>query len=174
LQTGITTYSETGALIGDYLEEWNTEIIKKQYSNLLYGKKIQLAFTPDEEYTNATMLTDGAVGFSDYYNSWMICTQEALSVNIIAQNVKEAKTLEMDFLQDSRHNIFPPEKVEITIGQRKYEATVIWSDDKKVSKKHVSIPFEVKQGDKTIHIQTIKSPDYKNKAIACDEIFVKK
>ena len=173
-QTGIKTYNETGALIADYLNEWNTEIIKRPYSNLLFGKKVKLAFTPDEEYADAAMLTDGAVGFSDYYNNWMICTEEALSVDIAAEDIKEAKILEIDFLKDSRHNIYPPEKVEVIIGDRKYEALLSFNDEAKVSKVHVSIPIDIQPSDKTIHIKTIKSSAYKNKAIACDEVFFKK
>lgn len=173
-QMGIKTYSETGALVADYLNEWNTVIIKKPYSNLLFGKKIKLAFTPDEEYANAAMLTDGAVGFSDYYNNWMICTQEAIAVDITAFDVKGAKTIEMDFLQDSRHNIYPPEKVEVIIENRKYEAKVAWNDEKQILKRHISIAIDIHSLDKIIQIKTIKSPQYKNKSIACDEIFFKK
>jgi len=173
-QTGIKTYSEIGSLIADYLNEWNTVIIKKPYSNLLFGKKVKLAFTPDEEYVNSAMLTDGAVGFSDYYNNWMIFSQEALALDITAFDVKGAKTIEMDFLQDSRHNIYPPEKVEVIIEGRKYEAKVAWNDEKQIFKRHISIAIDIQPSDKTMQIKTIKSPQYKNKSIACDEIFFKK
>ncbi len=173
-QTGIITYSETGTLISDYVNEWHSEIIKRPYTNLIFGKKLKLDFIPDEEYTDAAVLTDGAVGFSDYYNNWMICTQEALAVTVAALDVKGAKIMEMDFLQDSRHNIYPPEKVEITIGDRKYEAKVSPGEDNKVSKRHVSIAIDVLPADITIHIKTIKSTEYKNRSIACDEIFFKK
>lgn len=173
-QTGVTTFSETGALIADYLKEWNSEIINRPYRNLLFGKKLKLDFTPDEEYPNAAVLTDGAVGFSDYYNNWMICTGEAFAVTISAQEVKGANTLEMDFLQDTRHNIYPPEKVEVIIGDRKYEAKVVINADKKVSKRRVSIAIDILPADTAIHIKTVKSPDYKTKAMACDEIVFKK
>lgn len=173
-QTGIKTYNEIGSRITDYLNEWNTEIIRKPHSNLLYGKKVKLDFKPDEEYTDPAMLTDGAVGFSDYFNNWMICTEETLSVNIDAQDVNEAKILKMDFLKDSRHNIYPPEKVEVTIGSRKYQTVLPLNNEAKISKIHMSIAIDIQPSDKYIYIKTIKSPAYKNKAIACDEIFLKK
>lgn len=173
-QTGIQTYNEIGSKITDYLNEWNTEIIKKPYSNQLFGKKVKLDFKPDEEYTDPDMLTDGAVGFSDYFNNWMICSGEGLSVIIPTEDITHAKILEMDFLKDSRHNIYPPEKVEVTIGSRKYEAVLSFNDEAKVSKSHVNIAIDIQPSDKIIHIKTIKSSAHKNKAIACDEIFLKK
>ena len=91
-----------------------------------------------------------------------------------SEDIKEAKILEIDFLKDSRHNIYPPEKVEVTIGDRKYGALLSFNDEAKVSKVHVSIPIDIQPSDKTIYIKTIKSSAYKNKAIACDEVFFKK
>ena len=173
-QTGIKTYTETGLLIKDYLDEWNTEIIKKPYSNLLYGKKLKLISTPDEEYTDVTVLTDGGIGFKDYYNNWMLFTQDALEVEVSAKDIKGAKVIEMDFLQDKRHNIYTPEKVEVTIDGRKYEKKLELNEDAEISKRHINIQIDIKPSDTLIDIKTIKASQYKNKSIACDEIFFKK
>ena len=173
-QTGIKTYSETGLLIQDYLEQWNAEIVKKQYCNLLFGKKVKLAFTPDEEYNNAMTLTDGAIGFSDYYNNWMICSQEALVVDIAASDVQGAKSVEIDFLQDIKHNIYPPQKVEVIVDGKVYTANPEVNEDTKVFKRHIRIPVDINSSSKTIQVKTIKAAEFKNKSMACDEIFFKK
>ncbi|PZR20641.1 MAG: hypothetical protein DI539_10180 [Flavobacterium psychrophilum] len=173
-RTGIKTYNETGALISDYSDQWRSEVLDKPYHNLLFGKKVKLDFTQDEEYTNAAVLTDGAVGFDDYYNNWMICSLEPLAVKVNANDVIGTTKIEMDFLLDSRHNIYPPERVEVTVGKKKYETKIMLNADKKVSKQHVVIPVTILPQDEEVHIKTIKFSEYKTKSMACDEIFFKK
>lgn len=171
--TGIKTYNEMGYLISDYFKEWDVEIINQPYANLAFGKDVKLLSKADDDYNNPSTLTDGAVGFSDYYNNWMLCTDEALSVSFNADDVRGAKTIEMDFLHDAKHNIYAPKKVEIIIGTRKYEAD-IKAVNNKLSKKHVKIAIEIEPSDKIIEVKTFKPEEYKNKSMACDEIFFKK
>ena len=173
-ETGIKKYNEPGLLIDDYIEEWNREIISKPYQNLLFGKTIKLVSEPDEGYEDALMLTDGAIGFSDYYNNWMLCTKNDLEVETDTNGLEGQKTLEITFLQDIRHNIYLPEKVEIWLGSRKFERAIDTNDATEVIKRTVKIPIDIKETDKKLRIKIVKHPEYKVKSVAVDEVFIKK
>ena len=169
---GIKIYNESLFTIADYIRFWHTEILPKRYKNLLFGKKANFINEPDEEYANVKMLTDGAIGFQDYYNNWLISTANPLKVAVSADDVKGAKTIELSFLNDPRHKIYFPDKVIVMIEGRKFETKVKSAvNDNVPSKCHVTIPVEVLQGDKTIIIEVVKQEDFKKKSTACDEIF---
>ena len=168
--TGIDVYNESGFTLKDYIQYWEKEILGVSYQNMLFGKKIKVLSKLDEDYPDSRMLTDGAVGFNDYYNNWLLVTGDALSVEIDAAEVKGSNAIEMNFLNDVKHKIYLPQRVEVIIDGRKQEAEV---KDTKSAKCKVVIPVEVKPGDKTILIKVVKQSEYANKSIACDELYFK-
>jgi hypothetical protein len=170
---GIKVYNESGYTIADYLKYWHTEIISRPYKNLLYGKKVQFIVTPDEDYANAKILTDGAIGFQDYYNNWLLSTANQLTVSVNAEDVKGAKIIEMSFLNDTRHKIYLPQSILVTIGGRKFETKIAEQNSAGLSKYRAVVPVTIVPEDKTITIEVIKQEDYKKNSTACDEIFFK-
>jgi hypothetical protein len=172
-ETGIRVYNESGLLVTDYTAWWKSEIVGKPYRNLLFGKPLKFISAPDEEYPDVKMLNDGAIGFGDYYTNWLLSTADALAIEVNADDVREAKTVEMDFLQDTRHKIYLPQRVVVTIGDKKFEAAIQATDSNTQAKHHVSIPVTLLPADKKVVVQAVKQNDYKNRSIACDEIFFK-
>lgn len=169
----IRLYNESDYTVSGYLDQWNSEILKQPYKNILFGKTVKFAAEPDEDYNDAKMLTDGLVGFNDYYNNWLLSTTNMFSVEINADDVRGAKVIEMSFLNDNRHRIYLPKKIVIIIGDRRYEKEIPMLNAKAVSKYKVSIPVEILPQDKVIVLQAIKQDDYVKKSTACDELFFK-
>lgn len=164
-------YNETGYKIADYCDYWKTEIIDRPYQNLLLGKKLQLLSAPDEDYPDVRMLTDGAIGFYDYYNNWMLTTTEPLSVRISAEDTKGAKFLEMSFLHDPRHRIFAPKSVRIIMNGSESEYEVS-APAEEYAKARISIPVNL-TGPSPLTITLVKNTEYQKRSVACDEIVLK-
>jgi hypothetical protein len=172
--TGIKVYNESGYTVADYLKYWRTEIVIKPYKNLLFGKKLSFINEPDEDYASIKMFTDGAVGFQDYYNNWLLSTANSLKVAVNTDDVKGAKAIEMSFLNDTRHKIYLPERVVVMIEGRKFEVKVSSAiNNDSPSKYRVIVPIELLPEDKTITIEVIKQDNYRNRSTTCDEIFFK-
>ncbi|KAF2516312.1 DUF4838 domain-containing protein [Flavobacterium salilacus subsp. salilacus] len=168
--TGIDIYNESGYMLSDYIHYWEKQIIGKTYKNRLFGKKVQVLSELDEDYPDSRMLTDGAVGFNDYYNNWLLVTGDTLSVQVTAADVKGSTEVEMNFLNDSKHKIYLPQRVEVIIDGRKYEAEI---KETKSAICKVVIPVIIKPEDKKIIVNVVKQPQYANKSIACDELYFK-
>jgi hypothetical protein len=168
---GITVYNESGFTVAGYLQSWETEITGKPYRNLFYAKKFKMLSKPDEDYPNVKMLNDGNIGFNDYYNNWLIQTANTISLQVNADDVKGTEMIELSFLNDPRHKIYLPEVVVVTIGSQKYEGRFTVPKGNAVSKHRISIPVTIKPGDKEIIIKALKQNPFKDKSVACDEIY---
>jgi hypothetical protein len=171
--TGIDIYNETGATLTRYIEDWQ-QLLDKGYQNVLYNKKVQVLSETDEDYADSRMLNDGATGFTDYYNNWMLFTKDALRVKTDATEVTGATSVVMNFLHDPRHKIYLPQRVEVVINNREYQVTLPVAEDKKPAIITISVPIEIKSGDTDITIGVIKQEEYKNRSVATDEIYFKK
>lgn len=169
----LNVYNEQGFNIFDYYKLWENNIIKLGYKSLFYGKPIRSRFEPEEDYPNVQILNDGNIGFNDYYTNWFIATKNSIALEVNPKDVKESKVVEMSFLKDVRHKIFLPEKVTVKIDGRKYEASVSMNDRLDMRKVTVSIPIEIKRDDKLVIIEVTKYKEYKNKSVACDEVYFK-
>ncbi|WP_159798965.1 DUF4838 domain-containing protein [Flavobacterium sp. MK4S-17] len=172
--TGIESFKEAGFSINDYIGLWRDEIVKPGYKNLLYGKNFTLLSAQDEDYTDMNMLNDGAIGFHDYYNNWVLNTVDAFSVKINASDIAGAHELEMNFLSDVRHNIYLPQKLEVTVDGKKYETVLAFDNNRDRIYKHKAVmPLQVNTDSREVIIKVIKQNDFKSKSIACDEIIFK-
>lgn len=169
-ETNIEVYNESGALILDYLTSWENEINNKKYENLFYGKSFRILSVLDDEYQNKDMLNDGAIGFNDYYNNWLLSTKDALQLEIATEDVKGATTVSLTFLSNTKHKIYLPKEVVVTIGDRKFESQIDSKPDTTKHKYEVKIPIIINTKDQLINISIIKQDNYKKKSIACDEI----
>ncbi|KAF2512477.1 DUF4838 domain-containing protein [Flavobacterium arcticum] len=168
--TGIDVYNESGFTLNNYIHYWDTYIVATTYKNMLFGKKVKVLSKLDEDYPDSTLLTDGAVGFNDYYNNWLLVTRDSLSIEIDAADVKGSNKVEMTFLNNARHKIYLPQRIEVVIDGKKYE-TEIKDTESAIYK--VVIPITVNPEDTTILINVVKQSKYANKSIACDELYFK-
>lgn len=173
--TGIEKYNEIGFTISDYIKAWNDRIITAPYQNLLYQQPFKITSTLDEDYSDSSVLNDGTIGFQDYYNNWLINSAPTLTAEINAATLGNASLLQIDFLYDKKHKLYPPEKVSVYIGQRNYEVTLGENEEVGASRKIVraSIPIKIEANDSTIRIEIKKQAKKQKRSMACDEIIFK-
>lgn len=167
--SGIERYNESGFYLKDYIAFWESEILKKSYTNLLFGKRVKALTELDEDYSNTKILTDGAVGFNDYYNNWLLCTvTKEVEFEVKANDVREAKELKISFLNAPKNKIYLPESVTVVVGNKKYNVKI--NSKSENPKYEVSVPINIEENDERILVRITKQRDFKTKSIACDEI----
>lgn len=171
----IETYNESGFTLSHYISLWETNLISKPYKNFFYQKPFQVLSRLDEDYSDISLLNDGALGFNDYYNNWLICTIDNLSIELNAEEVKSAKILQLHFLSDKKHKIYLPEKVIVSIGNEKFEVMVPKDQESLNSRRivEVNMPITLPKLAQKIKIEVKKSQEFQKRAIACDEIIFK-
>lgn len=105
---------ESKRTVTDYLNSWFERLKLDTYVSLIAGVAPVFISNPDEDYKNADMLTDGAFGFTDYFNNWLISKSESVHVKIpIVTEYSGFARIEIGFLQSLRHKIFLPKFVKI-------------------------------------------------------------
>lgn len=167
---GIKIYNEIGSLVSDYLKQWQ-DLLNQPYKNLLYGKPLKALSKLDEDYPNIKVLNDGALGFTDYYNNWLISTVEPLKVEIATKDISEASWLEMHFLVDKKHRIYAPESVVLTLDGKSQEYKLkeeAFTGLTGVQKLRVQV--KIPKATQSVTLSVKKKPEFEKRAIACDEI----
>lgn len=173
-KTKIDVYSELGFSLQNYINLYKTELLNKEYQNLLFGKRLKALTELDEDYADTRTLTDGTIGFNDYFNNWMLVTvAEDLRLSIEAEGLHETKLVEMSFLNNPKHNIYLPAEVEVNIDGRLYKTAVELENSVATSRYILRIPVQLTASDKSIDIKITKQPELKSKSIACDEVVFK-
>ncbi|MDQ8005133.1 MAG: DUF4838 domain-containing protein [Pedobacter sp.] len=175
ITTGISRYNEIGLKIGDYINAWNSRIVNASYQNLLYGRQLKVNTDLDEEYSDVTMLNDGALGFEDYYNNWLLNSSAKLAISANTEGLQKASTVQIDFLYDKKHKIYPPEKVSVYIGDRKFETVLGQKTEPEAGRKIIRaiIPVKINANDTSIKIEITKQSQKQKRSFACDEIIIK-
>ena len=169
--TDLETYNESKAKFADYFNNWEKLIFNKPYSNLLYGQVLTIKSKLDEGYDDPNILTDGAIGFEDYYNNWMICTQDNLSIEFpINHKISGKRTLEITFLIDRRHRLDLPQGIQVQYDGKspiiKQEFSAISEKLKRVT---YQFPLSITPEDKILSITIQKQS---KSGFACDEIIL--
>ncbi len=173
--TGIGKYNEIGFTLSDYLASWNARIIGSPYQNLFYQKSFKVTSLLDEEHADSKILNDGALGFQDYYNNWLINSAPKLSLETATAGLQKATLLQMDFLYDKKHKIYPPEKVTVYIGSRKFETVLGEKEENGTNRKIIraTIPIKINANDSLLKIEITKQSQKQKRSMACDEIILK-
>ena len=113
------------------------------------------------------MLNDGLIGFSDYYNNWLLATIDTIVLEIATSEVKNAKSVELSFLDDEKHKIYLPDYVILHIDNKTTKVKVYKNN---YQKNKIKINIKLQATDKKIRIEVVKQKKFKNNSIACDEI----
>jgi hypothetical protein len=172
LRNRIDVYNESKASLLAYLDIWQSRIVDKPYYNLFYQKPFSITTALDEDYANKKMLNDGAFGFYDYDNNWLINSQNVLRIEVDLKDLRTTRTINFSFLNDKQHHIYLPGSVTVSVGDRKFEKKVSPSD-KDLAILTVNIPVEIRENDSTIVIEITKQAKEGKSLIACDEIIFK-
>ena len=171
-QAGVDSYNEIGQTFEYYLSQWKSIFLEHPYTNLFFGENYTVKSNLDEDYTDSSMLFDGALGFLDYYNNWMILTKDNLTIDIpITEKIRKGKTIEISFLVDKKHKLDVPQAIELrTENKEILQKSISNSSAERLIKVIYSFPVSLRDNDKTLTLKIIKN---KIGGFACDEIMLK-
>ncbi|MEZ5046742.1 MAG: DUF4838 domain-containing protein [Chitinophagaceae bacterium] len=176
----INTINESQYSIQEYIRQWHQYSIEQPYENKWINQPYVYRSTPDEEFISKckTMLTDGAIGFLDYENNWLIATNHDMLIDIKPVALTPKALLSFQFLSDPKHHIYFPS--EIIISQKiNNEERIIASI--KIKNTEKQLPEKRKENlfitnfdtNKELTISIIRNHSNQPKvAIACDEIYL--
>lgn len=169
--TGLQTYNEVNNSFQDYLRQWD-DLLKSSYQNELFGQLLAVKSKLDEDYNDPSVLTDGAIGFLDYYNNWMIFTQDDLKIEIpMTDQIRQSKNLQLSFLVDKKHKLALPKAIQVGSDTRSNIARQeLQTSAEKLKKLTYNIPLTINETDNTLKLIITKD---KNVGFACDEIILK-
>lgn len=170
----VDIYNESNFSLANYLINWNSRILAKPYTNLFFKKSFNVISKLDEDYNDPSKINDGAIGFEDYYNNWLLITAPSFDLETEALGLEKSTLIQIDFLYDKRHKIFPPEKITVSVGSRSYEKSISnteMGDERGFFT--VSIPIKVQPTDKQINLSIKRQQQSEKRLMAFDEIIFK-
>lgn len=173
---GLKTYNERNYKIKEYINSWRKSIYKNhKRKHYFYKKKFEVLSELDEDYTNVTVLNDGAFGLNDYNTNWHISSVDDLTLKIDKKGVEKAKKITFSFLQDTKHHIYFPSSIEILDTDNKViKKLKLQAVTTKLDTKEISIDLPQKLDDKQLPddfiIKVNKHITSGKNALACDEI----
>ena len=164
--------SERNETFSNYLEQWKQLIIKIKNNASFYDINISSETKLDEDYNNINILNDGAFGFEDYNNNWLVFSGSELRINISNQKCVDNvfRKIELSLLNDAKHKIFLPNKIQLLNEKKEVIKEISLTSKENTSPYIKNIEFSLPStlyDDKCLY--TIKL--FNNaKSIAIDEI----
>ena len=109
----ITLMNEMGFTVSDYIVNYRKALKTAIKENLASFKDVTLLTVP-KKYANEDpkVLTDGALGGNSFYSNWLGFEGNNLNAVVDLGELKEIKSLSMNFLQVTNHIVFFPVQVE--------------------------------------------------------------
>ena len=142
----ITLMNEMGFTVSDYIVNYRNALKTAIKENLASFKDVTLLTVP-KKYANEDpkVLTDGALGGNSFYSNWLGFEGNNLNAVVDLGELKEIKSLSMNFLQVTNHIVFFPVQVEFFYS----DDNLKWKSLGKVSNK-----FDLSPKSKVNDIQT--------------------
>lgn len=184
---GVLELSEGGATPDQYRDEWEDIFAAGLRLNKASAAqmKIQNPFDPSFPANGIKTLTDSVSGYSDYSYNWLLWTGESMDIAFEFKQGSKIGVVELNFLQDPRHWIFPPEEVRISIsvdGQNEEEVLLQRTEtlDEDYTVQKVKFSTAIDRDVKVVHIvakpfQHLPEWRYhprRKVSMACDEIWL--
>ncbi|MBC7440430.1 MAG: DUF4838 domain-containing protein, partial [Flavobacterium sp.] len=160
--------------VTNYLKDVKTEIIDANLQkNLLDKNDLKVTSPLDEDYTDASLLTDGIPGLPfDYHSGWLIVSTADLTAEI--NGIKETGLFrfKLNFLLDEHLKMRAPEKIEVAVNNAIVK-TIMPTIEMSVNAKKVILETSINlnSSDK-VKIKIYRNKTYKK--FACDEIYLYK
>ena len=113
---GILELSEGGNSPQAYLKEWSDILQKGVRPNDILDAAIipgAYPYVPEYPARGWKTLLDGNPGYQDFSYNWLCFYGKPMEVTLDLHEIKVLKEISMDFLEDARHWIFPPTRLEI-------------------------------------------------------------
>ena len=170
--TNIKTYNEQGFTIDDYIKNWRKEILNQDKINLFLNLDFEVISNLDQGYDDKSILNDACYGFLDYNNNWLINSIDHLELKISTSKLKDlnCKKIKFGFLNDPAHQIYFPEEIILTSGNKNITYHLAKSEN--LEKTQIEIPLDFDLTEKLI--VKIKRLDLgkERSQIATDEIII--
>ncbi len=186
-KSGVTEMAEGGPSPDKYLAEWNAIWKAGVTSTKAIGASVTLQFPFAEDYPakgNKT-LVDGNPGYSDFSYNWLCFYGTPMVATIDLGKVQSISSIKMNFLDDPRHWIFLPEKVNIEVSADGAVYHSVATLKSPANEEHYDVavkPYVTRTSEKARYIRVTANNlqalpewrirDGKKSMIACDEIFV--
>lgn len=187
-RSGVTELAELGLSPKAYQAEWEAMLLQKWPVNPVQGAGISFKNMYVEDYPakGKGTLVDGMTGFEDFSYNWLCFYGQDMVATVDAGTPITVSTVNLNFLEDQRHWIFPPEAVIIEtsndgVNFREFKRVQlpVLSEKSKTEIRSISVKGKT-QKVRYIRVAAIcpkELPSWRNYGnkqamIACDEIFI--
>lgn len=112
VKKNITLMNEMGFTVAEYYSNYLAALQVAQKPNKALGKKVT-TLTKPKNYAdeNPMILTDGALGGSNFYANWLGYEGNNMEIVLDFEQQQPISTVSMAFLQVTNHIVFLPERV---------------------------------------------------------------
>ena len=185
---GVTVLAEGGLNPPEYLSEWMDILKKGVRPNAALGAKIlpgPYKYVPEYPARGWETLIDGNPGYQDYSYNWLCFYGQPMEVTLDLHTSKYIEEISMDFLDDARHWIFPPQSLTLWgsqdgthFEQIAQDGFQIEEEQYDIEKKRFTYPIEqTYRFIKVLAKPQAKMPAWryhpnKKPMLACDEIWI--
>jgi len=124
---GVKELSEGGLSPEAYLAQWQALMRRPWVGGLAFKAPVTLvnAYTPEYSPMKEKTLTDGLTGDLDFSYNWLFTYGKDMIATIDLGGSKTVRSVQLNFLQDARHNIFLPQQITIEISANGLDYTKI-------------------------------------------------
>ncbi len=182
-KTNVTRINENGDSIQRYINLWYDFIINSKLKSKLIGKPINILSKSNGEYIGnaAQALNDACIGFLDFEVNWLIFNNTNVEIEIPSSSYIAGKQLSLSFLNDPRHAILYPSKVEVYSVRAdgvktKLDERIIEASSVKKSINTILLSLQKQTNPEKLYIlitaPTELQTSGRKPSIACDEIFI--
>ncbi|SHL57353.1 protein of unknown function [Chitinophaga jiangningensis] len=115
---GVTELSEGGLSPEAYQQQWQLLLQRPWVGGLAFRAPVTLVnpYTPEYSPMKEKTLTDGLTGDKDFSYNWLFTYGKDMIATVDLGGSKAVSSVQLNFLQDARHNIFLPVKIIIEIS----------------------------------------------------------
>ena len=190
-KAGVIELSEGGLNPDKYMDEWNAIFKAGVMPTKAIGATVTLQYPYAEDYPakGSRTLVDGNPGYNDFSYNWLCFYGVSMVATINLGKTQNVSHIKMHFLDDPRHWIFLPEKVNIEISADgvKYHSiatikTPAYEEHYEVAIKDYTAQYRTFKAEPVRYIRVTANnlpsvPEWrfrenKKPMIACDEIYV--
>lgn len=184
---GVTELSEGGQSPDQYQQEYTALLQKPVLQNLAWKAPVKLLepFAPEYPARGPATLTDGASGFGDFSYNWLCFYGVPMEAVIDMGSLKPVRSVSLHFLDDPRHWIFPPSRIEVFLSKNGHD--YVRAGEKKLGAPEEHYHVNIVEADlpaagecrylKVVAHGLEQLPDWRDRAgkkpmLACDEVWV--
>jgi len=184
---GVIELAEGGVSPDQYAAEWEGIFSAGLRANKASEVKMTMKYPFDPSFpaNGPATLTDSVPGYLDYSYNWLLWSGESMDIDFTFEKVKKVDTLELSFLQDARHWIFPPKELRITASKdgenfKELLSYKIEDIDEDYTVQKVKFKAPIRDDVKIIRVHALpfaSLPEWRyhptrKVSIACDEIWM--